>query len=464
MATTHYDPFRGDAVESEMKRPTQQFAKSVKGNEEAAIPPGYKQTEMGVFPKHWQVVDVGDLNPFVTSGSRGWARFYAETGAPFIRISNLTRQSIDLALSNLKTVLLSPQGNAEASRTQLQDGDILISITADIGIVGIVDSCVSKPAYMNQHIALIRFDKTLVCARFVAYSLASERPQRLFVASMDIGAKAGMSLLTVRKIRLALPPFPEQRAIAEALSDVDKLLGALEKLIAKKRAIKQAAMQQLLTGKTRLPGFSGAWELGKLADFGVFRSGNGFPLAFQGNQSGDYPFFKVSDLNNKGNELLLKNANHWISEDVRRTLGATKVSAGSIVFAKIGAAIFLERKRLLSWESCLDNNMMAFSLTAPEACEQFFYYLFLRIELGKLVSTTALPSLSSREIGAISVPLPPADEQRAIAAVLSDMDAEIAALERRRDKTRAIKQGMMQQLLTGRIRLFSDREGNGHAP
>ena len=257
----------------------------------------------------------------------------------------------------------------------------------------------------------------------------------------------------VHQHQVACPPFLEQRAIAEALSDVDELLGSLEALLAKKRAIKQSAMQQLLTGKTRLPGFGGAWEFGKLADFGVFRSGNGFPLVFQGGQSGDYPFFKVSDLSNKGNELLLEGANHWISEDIRRTLGATTFAAGGIVFAKIGAAIFLERKRILSRESCLDNNMMVFSLTVSSTCEQFFYYLFLRIELGKFVSTTALPSLSGRQIGAIPVSLPPPDEQRAIAGVLSDMDAEIAALERRRDKTRAIKQGMMQQLLTGQVRL-----------
>ncbi len=100
------------------------------------------------------------------------------------------------------------------------------------------------------------------------------------------------------------------------------------------------------------------WELGKFADFGVFRSGSGFPLVFQGNQSGDYPFLKVSDMNNDGNELFMKSANHWISENVRKTLGANCFPPGSIVFAKIGAAIFLERKRLLWQESCLDNNMM----------------------------------------------------------------------------------------------------------
>ena len=114
------------------------------------------------------------------------------------------------------------------------------------------------------------------------------------------------------------------------------------------------------------------WELGKFGDFGVFRSGSGFPLVFQGRQSGDYPFFKVSDMNNEGNELFMKSANHWISEGVRRKLGATNFRPGSIIFAKIGAAIFLERKRLLAEESCLDNNMMAFSLVNCRACLRFF--------------------------------------------------------------------------------------------
>ena len=130
----------------------------------------------------------------------------------------------------------------------------------------------------------------------------------------------------------------------------------------------------------------------------------------------------------------MNRANHYIGEDVRKKLGAIRFESGSIVFAKIGAAIFLERKRLLSQESCLDNNMMAFTLTNDLACRRFFHYIFLRIELGKLVSATALPALSGRHVGAVSISIPPLEEQRAIAAVLSDMDAEIAALEQRRDK------------------------------
>ncbi len=195
------------------------------------------------------------------------------------------------------------------------------------------------------------------------------------------------------------------------------------------------------------------WTLGRLGDFGVFRSGSGFPLIYQGLQSGDYPFFKVSDMNNQGNELFMKIAIHWISEEVRKKLSAIKHPVGSIVFAKIGAAIFLERKRLLSRESCIDNNMIAFSLADRGACQQFFLYIFLRLELGKFVSTTALPSLSGRQIGAISVPIPASDEQRAIAEALSEVDELLGALDALITKKRAIKQATMQQLLTGKIRL-----------
>ena len=159
---------------------------------------------MGVIAQDWEVAEIGDLKPFVTSGSRGWARFYSETGAPFIRITNLSRGSIYLDLEDLKFVGLPPDASAEAARTGVRDGDLLISITADIGIIGFVDASLEKPAFMNQHIALIRFDQASVSSRFVAYYLASERPQRLFVASMDVGAKAGMNLTTIRKIQLAL--------------------------------------------------------------------------------------------------------------------------------------------------------------------------------------------------------------------------------------------------------------------
>ena len=98
---------------------------------------GFKQTDLGLLPEEWDVVEIGDLNPFVTSGSRGWATFYSDRGSPFVRITNLSRDSIYLDLEDLKLVNL-PSETSEGIRTQLQDEDILISITADIGVIGYV--------------------------------------------------------------------------------------------------------------------------------------------------------------------------------------------------------------------------------------------------------------------------------------------------------------------------------------
>ncbi len=234
---------------------------------------GYKRTEVGVIPEDWAVGPISDLNPVVTSGSRGWAEFYSDMGSAFLRITNLRRSSIYIDLADLKLVKLPPENN-EGTRTQLQDGDLLVSITADIGIIGYINESVPKPAYINQHIALVRLDAAKVDTKFLSYFLAGEQSQRLFRAGTDSGAKAGMNLSGVRSIKMAAPPLPEQRAIATALSDVDALLAKIDQLIAKKRDLKQAAMQQLLTGQTRLPGFSGEWEVKRLGELFTFSGGH----------------------------------------------------------------------------------------------------------------------------------------------------------------------------------------------
>jgi type I restriction enzyme S subunit len=249
------------------------------------------------------------------------------------------------------------------------------------------------------------------------------------------------------------PTLTEQEAIAGALSDADAWIESLEQLIAKKRQIKQGAMQELLTGKRRLPGFSGQWEVVKAGDIGRFQGGSGFPIRLQGKHSGDYPFFKVSDMNHSGNETLMLKANNFISEPQRREISATVFPPESIIFAKVGAAVFLERKKILATYSCVDNNIAAFVADGNRAYVRFLHYVLLNFKLGSLVSTTALPSLSGGVLAAIEIRLPSISEQTAIATVLSDMDTEIESLESKLAKAREIKQGMMQELLAGGIRL-----------
>ena len=169
--------------------------------------------------REWEVSTIGDSKPFVTSGSRGWATFYSENGDLFVRITNLLRDSIYLDLTDSKYVQLPPGAN-EGVRTQLKEHDVLISITADIGIIGYVDEYIPSPAYINQHIALVRFDEEQLCGKYVAYFLAAEKSQKLFRASTDTGTKAGMSLIGIQKIVIMFPGLPEQQKIADCLSSM----------------------------------------------------------------------------------------------------------------------------------------------------------------------------------------------------------------------------------------------------
>ena len=195
------------------------------------------------------------------------------------------------------------------------------------------------------------------------------------------------------------------------------------------------------------------WGVVRACEIGNFRGGNGFPLRAQGNNIGDYPFYKVSDMNNEGNETFMSTSNNWISEQARTELGATAFPKDAIVFAKVGAAIFLERKKILTQPSCIDNNMAAFVPRKDLVNYRFLHTQFLNIRFGAYVAATALPALSGNLIDQMPLLLPPMAEQEAIASALGDADALIESLERLVAKKRDIKQGAMQELLTARRRL-----------
>ena len=202
------------------------------------------------------------------------------------------------------------------------------------------------------------------------------------------------------------------------------------------------------------------WDIYCFSDCGYFQSGSGFPTKYQGEQEGDYPFFKVSDMNNIGNENILRSSNNYISENIRNLIAAKIIPVNAIIFAKIGAAIFLERKKICFQPSCIDNNLMAYIVNNDKLYYKYAYLLFKNIKLGHLVETTALPSLSSRDIGQKKMAFPAMEEQTAIANALSDVDALITELEKLIAKKQTIKTATMQQLLTGRTRLpqFALRE------
>ncbi|MBF4996659.1 restriction endonuclease subunit S [Nocardia sp. BSTN01] len=394
-------------------------------------------------PSDWQVKTLGELAAQVTSGSRGWAAHYADHGSLFVRITNLDRSSIHLDLSNSRFVQIDPN-DAEARRTRLAIGDILVSITADIGIIGYIDDQVPMPAYVNQHIARVRLDPRLVDSRFVAYYLASWEPQRRFVGATDTGAKAGMNLSTVSALSTVVPPLAEQSRIADALTDIDNLIATVERILAKKEAIKQGVTQELLSGRGKGWRSSSVGEefhvqLGKRLDAAVNR---GVLKECINNRAVRWGRVLVS-------ESVLAPLSYADIRDLRLTAGDVLVCEGgeigraSVWNAEIPEAYFLNTLHRLRSKGRYE----------PRLLVAFLERLANTGELSALAGKSSLAHLTKENLLRVRIPVPPLAEQKRIVASLLVQDQQITALERMLVKNQAIRQGMMQQLLTGRTRL-----------
>lgn len=425
-------------------------------------------TELGPLPADWKVDELGSLNPFVTSGSRGWARYYSERGATFVRITNLTRASIYLDLSDLKFVNL-PASDSEGLRTQLMAGDLLVSITADIGIIGYVDHRLPAPAYINQHIALVRCNPDTADPRFLAYYLASAVPQRAFRGGTDQGAKAGMNLAGVRKIRAAFPPLSEQQAIARALGDVDALLERLDQLIAKKRNLRIAVMQQLLSGQTRLPGFNDAWKERVLGEHVRFLK-NGVNPRADLRSEGRVRYLHYGDIHTSVSPLLdVSIANMPRLPDALADR-IDRLENGDLVFVDAsedlsGVGKSVEISGASGLELVAGLHTIAARFDKDVLADGFKGYLQFcrpfRDQLARLAQGTKVFATTRLHIASVVMSLPGVDEQRAIARVLSECEREILALEAVRKKTSDVKLAMSQELLTGKTRLHTTGGSNG---
>ena len=416
------------------------------------VPPGYKKTEIGVIPEDWEVKKLEEIFEIKRGASPRPIEKYTTNksdGINWIKISDVSPNDKYL----IKTEVKITHDGAEHS-VYVYPGDLILSNSMSYGrpYISKIKGCIHDGWLLLKQ-------KTQLYLEFFYYLLSSSRVKKDFDLMAAGSGVNNLKIDSVKKLSVQMPPLPEQRAIARVLSDIDALIENLDKLIEKKKNIKKGAMQQLLTGKKRLPGFEGEWVRKKLGEIGYCQSGNGFPLKYQNLKTGEYPFFKVADLSGKGNNIFLKFPNHWITEDIRRKIGAFVFPQNAIIFAKIGAAIFLERKRILFQNSCIDNNMMGFITTSSEIDYRFIYYIFNTLSLSRLVESTALPSISKNNIENLEISIPPTlEEQRAIAQILSDMDAEIEALERKKEKYEMIKKGMMELLLTGKVRV---KEENG---
>ena len=316
---------------------------------------------------------------------------------------------------------------------------MLITITGNsVGNVALVEEDFAE-AYISQHVGLVRL-KEPAAAPYICRYLSPFSPGNAQIFLSQSGqSKPGLNLQNLRDLLIASPPTARERDdIAETLTDVDALLGALDRLIAKKRDLKQAAMQQLLNGQTRLPGLGGKWEVKRLGNIAEIVMGQS-PSSLNYNSTG------------YGLPLIQGNADVADRKAIKRifTTQVTKRGRAGDILMSVRAPVG-EVSRTM-FDVCLGRGVCAVRFP-----NEFLYHYLILLEpsWAKHSKGSTFDSVNSTDVRAVEINLPadPA-EQTAIATVLSDMDTELDALLKRRAKTAALKQGMMQELLTGRTRL-----------
>ena len=391
-------------------------------------PPGYARIRSASLPTDWTMSRLGDCGEVVMGQSPPGASYnQAWVGHPLI---NGPTEFTDLHPIKL-------QWTTKPARL-CEPGDLLICVRgSSTGRTNYADDTYA----IGRGVAAIRA-KGENCTKYVSYQVISSVSNIL--ASATGSTFPSVDGPSFRQLFVPLPPPAEQRAIAEALSDVDGLLGALETLVAKKRAIKQAAMQQLLTGKTRLPGFTGAWETKRLGEIASIRDQKVLPS----DVDLDTPCVELDHIEPSGGRLL------GYSTAQNSTSSKYRFFAGDVLFGRLRS--YLRKFWHADRDGICTTEIWPLMVDIEQADSGF---LFAIVQSDFFIATanisygTHMPRADWDVTCNFEVRLPQVREQRAIVSVLSDVDSEIATLQRRRDKTRAIKQGMMQELLTGRVRL-----------
>ena len=400
------------------------------------------------LPEGWSLKRLDELAR-VTSGKRlpkGRRLSTAQTDHPYIRVTDMFMGSVDTSGIQYVPDDVFP----EIAQFTVAAGDIFISCAGTLGLVGIVPESLHGANLTENanRIWSIQCDR-----RFLLSVLMSDRIQSVIQNIQTVGAQPKLALGRIRSFEIPCPDDPnEQQAIAAALSDADGVVAGLERVIAKKRLIKQGAMQDLLTARRRLPGFSGEWEVATLSELADIRSGGTPSTSDASLWDGDIAWVTPTDITALGGRKFLRSTSRTISRTGLRQSSAELLPEGTIVMtsrATIGECA-------IATIPLTTNQGFKNFIPKDRADRDFLYYLLMSQKKGfiELCSGSTFLEIGKTQLTGYTVRVAETkDEQQAIAAVLSDMDAEIQTLESRLTKARAVKEGMMQNLLTGRVRL-----------
>lgn len=410
----------------------------------------FKQTEVGMIPSDWEVKTLGELYKVHNGLSKG-KQFFGH-GYPFLSFSVVFN---NVFIPN-KLENLVDSSKEERASYSINKGDVFITRTSEtVDELGM--SCVALKDYPNATYngfckRLRPNDVEFVNLGYLGFYLRSDFIREWFLKFSTVTTRASLKNDELLSLPLVLPPtIEEQQRIANVLSDVDTLINNLEKLIAKKKNIKQGAMQQLLTGKQRLSGFDGVWEYDKLGNIAEMNSG-GTPSSENSHYyGGKIPFLSISDMTKSGKYI-------FVTEKSITQLGLDNSSArvypaGTLLYAMYAS---LGKCSISKIDLAISQAILGFKLSnLIDRDFMYYYFCFIENTIKNIGQTGTQSNLSKSIVENFEIYHPhDVSEQQAIAKILSDMDTEIATLETKLAKYRKLKTGMMQQLLTGKIRLI----------
>ena len=427
---------------------TPEVKKRIEQIQQGIVPEGYVKDKDGIYPRDWASKKIGQWlklaeRPIVLQDEEEYQLVTIRRGFG----------GVDSRGSFLgKNVLVK-------NYFIVKTGDFIISKRKIAhGACGIVPPELDGAVVSNEYNVFLPQDGTNI----QMFNLMMQLPhyKRLFYLMSD-GVHIEKLLFKTQdwmKRKLAMPLLKEQKKIAEILATQDKAIELQGRKIEELKRFKQGCLERMFPRKgqkvpeKRFPGFTDDWEQRKLSDIGKARSGVGFPDAEQGGVTG-IPFFKVSDMNLDGNESEMTVANNYVTAEqivVHRWSPITELPA--IFFAKVGAAVMLNRKRLCRFPFLLDNNTMAYSLSSTKWDADFAKALFGTVDLTSLVQVGALPSYNAGDVESMEIYLPSLLEQEQIGGFFKQLDNLITLHQRKLEEMKNQKKALMQLLLTGIVK------------
>ncbi|WP_121968833.1 restriction endonuclease subunit S [Leptolyngbya sp. BC1307] len=402
------------------------------------------------FTEDWKKLKVEQISECVTSGSRGWAEYYSTQGAKFIRMTNLDRNNIQLQLSDLKYVLL-PSHSSEGKRTALKTGDILISITAELGKIGIVPNNLGE-AYINQHVCLVRPNPAYVFPHFLAFGLSTFESHKRLNRLNDSGAKAGLNLGSIKKFSIKTPTISEQKKISGFLEAIATHLTQLRRKHELLQTYKRGVMQKIFSQQIRF----------KQADGTPFPEWNGKRLKMLGDLKNGFNADKQAF--GEGTQFINLMDIFGQNEITKTTLGRVKISSKQIEQYKIqkGDVLFVRSsvKREGVGQSCLVNDdfsdtvysgfIIRFREHSTELNHLYKKYCFssaqFRKKLLSLATSSANTNINQESLSNIQLSYPHPKEQEKITNLLSAIDEKIRLISFRIECGEKFKQGLLQKM------------------